>query len=132
MSRVTTIIYGALLVLAALDAMIFGFVPPTALPLLVIVLGVLVFFTPILGRGPGGTAISPLFNWLRRWIFGAVIIIMGITSIGFVPFLSGANYTALGYLSLDIFLGQLILLIIGIIYFLAAFARTRQINVSSF
>ena len=132
MSRVTTFIYGILIVLAALDAMIFGFVPSIALPLAVIVLGALVLFTPILSPGPGGTIIRTSSNWLRRWVFGAVMVLMGIASTGIVPSLSGSNYTALGYLTLDTFIGQLILLIIGAIYFLAAFARTRQINVASF
>ena len=134
MSRVTTFIYGTLIVLVALDAMIFGFVPSIALPLAVIVLGALVLFTPILRPGPGGSILlkRTLSNWLRRWVFGAVMVLMGIASTGIVPSLSGSNYTALGYLTLDTFIGQLILLIIGAIYFLAAFARTRQINVASF
>jgi hypothetical protein len=133
MSRVTTFLYGALLVLAALDAMIFGFVPPVALPLIVVILGVLVFFTPILRTGLGATGIGSPFNLIRRWVFGAVLVILGLASSDLLgSFLDFGGFNIFGYLTLDDFMGQLVLLLIGVIYFLAAFARTRQINVSSF
>ena len=53
MGKVTTLFYGALIVLAALDAMLFGFVPSNILPIAVIILGAMVLFTPITLMGPG-------------------------------------------------------------------------------
>ena len=126
MGKVTTLFYGALIVFAALDAMLFGIMPSNILPIAVIILGAMVLFTPITLMGPGRTKIGAPFQWIRQWVFGAVMVIMGIVSTGFVPLLSGSDYTALGYLTLDTLWGQLILLIIGVIYFFAAFKRTRQ------
>lgn len=133
MGKVTALFYGALIVFVALDAMLFGFVPSNVLPIAVIIIGVLVLFTPIHTWGPGGTKIGAPFQWLRRWVFGAAMIIIGAASSGLLGnFLDVGGISVFGYLTLDSFMGQLVLLIIGAIYFLASFARTRKTQVASF
>ncbi|MEK6897258.1 MAG: hypothetical protein AABW93_01870 [Nanoarchaeota archaeon] len=131
MGKITTFLYGALIVFAALDAMFLGFVPSNVLPIAVIILGVLVLFTPIVTRGIRGSIGAP-FQWLRRWIFGAVMIIIGAASSGFIGSGFLERFNILGSFTLDTFVGQIVLLLIGIIYFLATFARTRQINAASY
>ena len=128
MSRVTAFIYGALIVLVAIDAMLFGFIPGDFIGIVVIALGILVLFTPLLPYG----ARAP-FQWFRRWFFGAVMIILGFREMGVsfgFEFIEKIN--VLGALTLDTFVGKLILLIIGAIYFLAAFARTRNMQMPSY
>ena len=130
MGKITTLFYGALIVFVALDAMILGYVPSNVLPIAVMILGVLVLFTPIVTRGIQGKIGAP-FQWLRRWIFGAAIIIIGAAS---SEFLSGflGRFGLLESFTLDAFVGQIVLLLIGAIYFLAAFARSRKMQAASF
>ena len=131
MGKITTLFYGALIVFVALDAMILGYVPSNVLPIAVIILGVLVLFTPIVTRGIQGTVGAP-FQWLRRWIFGVAIIILGTASSEFIGAGFLGRFDILGSFTLDTLVGQLVLLLIGIIYFLAAFARTRKMQAASF
>ena len=65
--------------------------------------------------------------------FGAVLVVLGLASSDLLgDSLDFGGIRIFGYLTIDNFMGQLVLILIGVIYFLAAFARARQINVSSF
>jgi len=133
MVRVINWIYGLLLIYVALDAMFFGILPADMLPIIVVILGVLIFFTPIHKapsvRGPRGfIASSPRgpFQWIRRWIFGAAVVILGLASsqwIGALNILSGATiYT---------WAGQGILILIGLVYLFSG-TKTGAYQIGSY
>ena len=129
MGRGTSIIFGILLVLVAIDTMITHIIPLTFLPFAVIVLGVLVLMTPLVSPNlvQGREVLSPRapFQFIRRWIFGLVIVVMGL-----VPLISALE-TQLPYLSVDSTLGDFILLGIGAVYLLASFAKTRNVEIAT-
>lgn len=135
MSRVTTFIYGLVIAFVALDAMIFGIIPAALLPFVLMVLGVMIFLTPIVSmpayNGPGGRFVSsgkigPRYQWLRRYVFGIYIVAVGVLSLlGF----AGQYVQEITIYTLP---GQLILLLIGVIYFLATFGKTRNIQIASY
>ena len=131
MGRVLAIIYGALILAVVITTWI-GLFPRLFLPFVVIVLGALIFMTPIV-RGPAfgspayAGAPSAPFQFIRRRIFGAYMVLAGLMS--FVDVYS--NFPWLARTSIYTFSGQAILLGIGAIYFLSAFGKTRAINISS-
>lgn len=128
MGRIITFIYGLVLAIAVLASW-FGFLPDLFLPFLVIAMGVLIFFTPLvsppmLGRGFA----RPRFQWLRRYLFGVYLVLAGLMSYVDVY----TNFPYLARTSIYTFSGQCIILGIALIYFLAAFERTRNIQVGSY
>ncbi len=136
MSKWVSRIYGILIILVALDAMIFGILPQALLPFIVILLGILIFFTPIGGPNnpqmPGyGQNYSPysresIVAKIRRRVFGVYMVLAGILSFtGLLNFPFGA------YASVYIFSGQLIILLIGVISLLTSFGKTRNMQISS-
>jgi hypothetical protein len=128
MSKVTTLIYGSLLI-AIVIATWTGVFPDTLLPIAVIAMGALILFTPMVSaRGVLAGQIRPRFQWIRQYVFGAYLVLSGLNS--FVDILS--NFPWMARTSIYTFSGQLIILGIGAIYFLAAFSKTRQINVASY
>ena len=108
-------LYGGVAILLALDGLIFGILGQL-LPILVIALGVLILFTPMAGRRVKPTTSQQI----RRFVFGIFVII-----IGAVPLIQ--NYTGsfviggwievLHWASIEIWSGQIILILIGVIYF---------------
>ena len=107
MVRVMNWIYGIVLILVALDAMFIGLLPVDMLPIIVIILGALILFTPLNAK----------LVWKRRRDFGAALIIIGVKSSGWLVglvWLEGATVETWG--------GQAILIVIGLIYL---FAGTR-------
>ena len=110
--------YGLAAILFALDGMWFGILGEILLPLFVLILGVLIMFTPM-----GGQYTKPtLSQQVRRWFFGAFIVIIGLVPLiqnytG--PFIVSGWIELLHWVSIEVFSGQLILLLIGVIYFFA-------------
>lgn len=129
MGRITNFVYGALIAFVALDAMFLHILPESLTPFAVILLGVLVLLTPIasIKRLQGQYVLSPRapFQLIRRWIFGLFLVFMGIVS--FV----GSLESSFPYVAVSSASGQLILLGIGVIYFFAAFARMRNVEMST-
>ena len=99
--------------------------------LALIVLGVIVLLTPVVTHPHPtdplyrGTPRAP-FQWIRRWVFGAAMVLMGVAS--FV----GAIGEQLPFFTIYSSTGPLILLGIGAIYFLSAFAKTRRVFSASY
>jgi len=121
-------IYGGLLIAVVITTWLSLF-PKTFLPAIVGILGVLILFTPMISGGRGVIpAAGPRFQWLRRYVFGIYLIISSIMS--YVDIYS--NFPWLARTSIYTFSGQLILLGIGAIYFLAAFEKTRRINIQTY
>ena len=130
MGAVVSGIYGVIIAFLALDAMIFGIISTGFLPLVIIVMGVLVLFTPLQStrdlytRQTTGTP-GFWFQRLRRLVFGIFMILQCLIPYGQslgLDFL----YTYGARASIETFTGQIILLAIGAIYLLASFARTRR------
>ncbi len=112
MGKVVNWIYGTLLILIALDAMFIGYLSQDLfLPVAVIIMGALILFTPMYGGSIGQV--------LRRWVFGIVVVLMGIASF----FQGDILRFDLSYLTVSSLSGQAILILIGIIYF---FGGTRE------
>jgi len=111
-------IYGGLAILFALDALLFGILPKQFLQIGVIILGALILFTPM-----GGLRTKPtLAQQIRRFVFGIFIVIIG--AVPFIQnysgsFVIGGWIEVLHWASIEVWLGQLILLLIGVIYFFA-------------
>ncbi|MEK6840495.1 MAG: hypothetical protein AABX79_00905 [Nanoarchaeota archaeon] len=117
-------IYGISAILLALDAMFLEILPSLLLQVLVVVLGVLILLTPM-----GGQRVRPTTSQqVRRFVFGAFIAL-----IGAVPliqnytgsFIIGGWIEVLHWASIEVWSGQLILILIGVIYF---FAGTKTGN----
>jgi len=119
-------IYGGLAIFFALDAMLFGILPGQVLQIGTVILGILILFTPM-----GGVRTKPTFaQQIRRFFFGAFIVIIGL-----IPFIQnysgsfvygtliGRSVEWLHWASIEIFSGQIILLLIGVIYFFAGTKR---------
>ena len=127
-------VYGGLLVAIVVLAWI-GIFPLPFLPVVVIALGALIFITPIDStpavQGAGGRYVSttprPFFQKVRQYFFGAYLILAGLASyVDIYTTFPWATNTSVYSLP-----GQIILLLIGAIYFLSAFGKTRAINISS-
>lgn len=129
MGRVVNWVYGLLIIYVALDALFIQILPEALLPFIVILLGLLVFFTPLdsprYGIYASGTPRSG-FQWLRTYVFGVYMVLSGLLS-----FTGLLNVPYGAYASTYTFSGQLILLLIGTIYLLSNFTRTRNIQLSS-
>ena len=128
MGKLVNLIYGGILIFLALDAMIFNLIPGTFLSILVVIMGVLILFTPLASRRASGlyrNVPAPKYQWLRRWVFGAYLVLSGIMSVvglySDFPFMANTSIYTIG--------GQLILIGIGLIYFLTSFKKTRGIQV---
>jgi len=130
MGRLVNFIYGGLIIAVVITTWL-GIFPQVFLPFVVIILGGLILFTPV----DTPSAMHPLaprtprgpFQWLRRYVFGAYMVLAGVMS--YVDILS--NFPWLARTSIYTFSGQLILLGIGAIYFLSAFSRTRRMVMAS-
>lgn len=128
MDRITPLIYGVLVVFIALDIMFFHFIPSGFLDVIVMALGILILLIPTRREiSPYGYPTRIKFQWLRKWIFGAALVILGLSSDRFIVGFGDK----LGFFTLNSLVGQLILLLIGIIYLLAAFGRTRRMQIYS-
>ena len=130
MSKLITFIYGLLIVLVPISAWL-GFFSEF-LPYILILLGAVVFFTPIISHARGVPPLAPnrqrvgLVNFIRRRIFGLYLFFVGIISA------TGIFEEWTANISVYSTSGQLILLVIGLIYFVASFSRTRTMKVASY
>ena len=123
MGRWVNFIYGGLMIFVALEAMIpfIQIFPGYYIQFVVLALGVLVFLTPM--------------NTIRRVftkILGLYIIISSLMFIFTIQLHSIGIFLDASFLSntfMNSFSGQLILLLIGVIYLLGGFARTRNIQI---
>jgi len=125
-----SLIYGSLLALAGLDALFLGYINNEFyLGLFVMFLGLLILLNSI--STPYDSPTRKFSNSVRRWFFGALLILLGIeATLGGAGFIS--QIPLLGALTLDQWGGKLLLLIIGAIYFFSAFTKTRNINLASY
>lgn len=119
MARIMNWIYGVALILIAFDAMWFGIIPVEFLPVGAIIIGVLILFTPI-GSGFGRPTLAAT---IRRVVFGIVVALMGLLSYN----IWGLDFLAewFPYFTINSTIGQIILILIGVIYL---FAGTRAGN----
>jgi len=136
MGRLVNWIYGGVLIFLAVDALWIPIIPRgTFLAFLVLAMGVVVMMTP-LGPGPGYGGVGyvpasrPRLQFLRRWFFGAFLVLMGLISIpiifGIIPYPIGAF---LYNISLNSFTGPLLMALIGLIYMLAGSERARGMEI---
>jgi len=130
MVRGTNIVFGIILVLLGIEALWADFISNEVLSGLVFLMGVAILWTKISlsPTGFGGHVGAPGhpkegYQFLRRWIFGAILVIMGL----------GYFYDPTGdWLSpilVDTLIGGLILIVFGVIYWLAASKRARNIQI---
>ena len=115
-------IYGIAAILLALDAMTYNILGQLLLEVFVVILGVLILLTPM-----GGQYTKPtLSQQARRFIFGVFIVIIGLVPLIQTwsgPFVIARFVEILHWASIEIWSGQLILLLIGVIYFFAGTKR---------
>lgn len=127
MGRATGFIYSAITIYLALDLLFIHFIPELFVPISVIVVGVITLLTPGV-RFTQGVSI-PRFQFLTRWVFGLLMIVMGLITVlsQFTPSLSSNNLFIIlsNLVSLYYGNGQFILLAIGIVSLVADFTRTR-------
>lgn len=129
MSKATTFIYGLLITLVSIFAWLGLYTQ--FLPYILILLGGMVFFTPILKMARGVPMLAPkqrvgIVNFVRRRIFGLYLVFAGIVSA------TGLLSEWTATLSIYTLSGQFIILGIGVIYFLAIFSRTRKMKIESY
>ncbi len=113
--------YGSVIIFLALDAWFLHILPDQLSPVAVVIMGVLVFLTPL--RGQFG---QPA-HWtqkVRQYLFGAVIVVIGVSSL--FPSLWIIGYENLPLFTTYSLFGQLILLAIGALYFFATSPRARM------
>ncbi len=114
-------LYGGAAIFLALNAMFLEILTGLSLQIAVIILGGLILFTRM-----GGPRVRPTTaQQIRRFVFGVFIVTIGAipliqTYTG--PFIVGGWIEVLHWVSIETFSGQIILLLIGVIYF---FAGTR-------
>ena len=117
-------LYGGLAILLALNAMFFEILTGLYLQIAVIILGVLILATSM-----GGPRVRPTTaQQIRRFVFGGFIVLIG--AVPLIQTYTGSFVIAgwievLHWVSIEVFSGQIILLLIGIIYF---FAGTKTGN----
>ena len=136
MAKIINWIYGLAIIYVALDAMFIPFLPESLLPFIVILLGLLVFITslepstvmPI--SGAAYPLVRPRLQFFRRRVFGVYMILSGLASV-FYTYLSLPVEIAY-YTSIYNFSGQVILLLIGVIYSLAGEGRIVARRITSF
>lgn len=134
MGRLVNWIYGGVIIYLSLDALWLHIIPNTFLSILVALMGALILFTPI-DNPHGALNINnprPRFQFIRRWVFGIFFVLIGLLSIeifyNLLPYPFGAF---LFNITLNSSSGPLLMLVIGVIYFLASFARTRRMQIST-
>ena len=142
MGRVWSFIYGGVLLVLSIASFfpetVGFFLPNALLPWLILGMGVLILFTR-LDAGPTardcmGRAVAANrsgFRWIRRFVFGTVLVLMGVFDIWFsiasVPGLEDVfSQFAAGTTGSGI-----VLLLFSVVYFLSAFHKTRNVVVSS-
>ncbi len=126
MGRAINFVYGVIILWLSVEALGWlNIFPKEFLPYAVLLMGVLVITTRISKATHIGVDPRPPFNFIRRYLFGAALILIGLSSsIGAI-----ANLVPL--LVIGTSSGSLILLGISAIYFLSAFTRTRGMIVGS-
>jgi hypothetical protein len=128
-SRGTSIVYGIILILLGVEALLTDFISNEVLSSLVFIIGVAVLLTPIEPRPAnlGGARGHPKagYQWLRRWVFGPVLVLMG------VGYFIDIIESWLAPILVDTLIGGVILLAMGLIYELASFKKTRMVQISS-
>ena len=132
MGRIINFVYGTILLLIAIEALWTDYIPNEFLPYAVLLMGVVILFTPITRRGLRGRGWAPhprpFFDYLRRYVFGLALILMGVASA--VPWLQ-ETFIASSFIDVSTRSGSLILAAIAAIYFLSAFKPTRTFRVES-
>jgi len=129
MGKVINFVYGAILLWLSLESL--GWLswltifPQAFVPYAVLLMGVAVMATPIGKATHIGVDPRPPFNFIRRYLFGAALILIGLASS------IGAVASLVPLLVIGTSSGSLILLAISVIYFLSALTRTRGIAIGS-
>ena len=124
MGRFVSLIYGLILFYLALEALWLDYLPNEFLPYAVILMGFAVMATPITSRspvavgGPVSYAVNPIVILFRRWIFGALLILMGLVTT--IPWFQD-KIGFFSYITTESILGSIIIASIAIIYFLSVF-----------
>lgn len=122
MGRMVNFVYGGILIYIALDVLVpfLHFIPEEFLQYVLIVMGVLILLTPA-----GAAGMTPIFQKLRKWVFGIFLVAMGL--------LSAIGSFGQFFQNITIYstTGPWILLGIGVIYFLSAFKQTSGIRIRS-
>ena len=133
MGRWLNFIYGGLLVVVIVTTWLKVF-PPAFLSFIISGLGILILMTHVDDTNAQqiyGQTYAPrttgFFPKVRRWFFGGYIVLVGLMS--FVDFYTDFPWAV--RTSIYTFSGQLILLLIGAVYVVAAIPRARNIQISS-
>ncbi len=132
MGRAINWVYGIILLYIAAEALNWlNFVPKEFLPYAVLLMGVVIMATRIAPTNIPGyrvhTLASPVI-FFRRWVFGAVLFIMGLATL--VPWFQD-TWIASSLLVVGTRSGSLILAAVAVIYFLSTFAQARMQQVTS-
>ena len=72
------------------------------------------------------------FALIRRWVFGIILVLMGLLGVLSDVFDTAFFETYVGALTAGTVVGGIVLILIGLVYFVAAFSRTRSMTVASF
>ncbi|MBS3086944.1 hypothetical protein J4422_04575 [Candidatus Pacearchaeota archaeon] len=134
MGRVVNIVYGLILLYLAVEALGWlNYFPKELLPYAVLLMGLAIFFTPIArtiatGMPRTGGPMWPqrsIVDFIRRRIFGLALFWIGVASAVSIV----GDLTPL--LLIETSSGSIILAAIAAIYFLSAFAPTRNVQIRS-
>ena len=116
MVRLLGILASFIIFATILDIIIFHIFRQELIPLVIIIGGVLILFSKGQTMGPKigyDTKIRPGFRFIRRWVFGIVLIFMGIYSYNLLSF--DIFGELLQYLSVYTLSGQIIVVLIAVI-----------------
>lgn len=131
MSKWISRLYGLILLYLAVEALWDIVLPNEFLPYAVLLMGVVILFTPLERDPTEFVQQSKLVHFVRKFVFGTVLFWMGASSaISMINSSSGiGNLTPL--LLIGTRSGSLILAAIAAIYFLSSFAGSRSAHIGS-
>jgi hypothetical protein len=132
MARAVNWVYAGILLALAIDSILLHLFPAEFLPYAVLLMGVVILFTPINNKfkdpATGRVLKAPISAWAnfsRRFIFGIILIFLGVASTGIIG--DWGELVVVGT-----FGGSLVFLAIAAIYVLALFKKTRTMQIASY
>jgi len=140
MGKIANFIFGGILILLGINSCVmsfYGYLPIEIATFIVGGVGVLIIMTPLTnmaavnqgGRFTSQGTIGSNYNWIRRYVFGAFLIVSG-----FVAFIEQVFPALVPYthqIAYGSFASGLLVAFIGAIYIVASFPSARRINVGT-
>ena len=139
MVKVITFIFGLLLLLLgaySIFPMIGISVPyletvdPVYLSAFIMIIGILILVIPSAKKSATEYYESRFFRYIKRWIFGILLILVGLGNDLVYFWFSGLFESIVTSIGLGTLIGGVILVALGMVYFLSAFKKIRLAEAS--